>query len=529
MPPLAAFDGNLLTTAKNMFEMAAPEAFLLAVACAMYLGGTFRKSKTLWGMVALVGLTVAGLISWYGSVPTVIDRISPLLPDRLAYFVKAFAWLGGAAFILLSWNEVQDDNAAEFHATLLLLIAGVSLAGSANELITLFLALELISIPTYILLYLPRTTAASQEASIKYFLLSIFSSALLLFGFSYLYGLTGTTNLAELHRGLAQQNAAAHPEMYKIASVMMIAGLGFRITAVPFHFYAPDVFQGAPLSLAALLAVVPKVAGFAALLRVFGYLFAGLGDNLVSNYQVSMLLWILAIITMTTGNVLALLQTNLKRLLAYSSIAHGGYVLIGFAAAPELVGGSRTGAGFFSSVGGADAALFYLVAYAVMTIGAFAVLAYLQSADRSIESIDDLAGLSRSHPGLALLLGLFLLSLIGIPATAGFMGKLMLFLSALGVNDPANPQVRQLFVFLAVVAAINAAIGAVYYLRMIAVMFLRDPIRPLQTKRHLPALAVATACGVLTLFVGVYPEPIMRAARAAAAPVSNSASLSAPR
>lgn len=515
MPILAATDANVLAAAKNVFALAVPEAVLLAVACIVYIGGTFRPGKHLWGAVALGGLLVAGLVAWSGDAPSVSDRLSPILPDRLAYFVKAIAWFGGAALLLISWHEVKDETAAEFHASLLLLIAGVSLVGSANELITLFLSLELISIPTYILLYLPRSGAQAQEATIKYFLLSVFSSGLLLFGFSYLYGATGTTNLADLYRGLAQQQAASHPELFKIALVMMVAGLGFRITAVPFHFYAPDVFQGAPISMAALLAFVPKVAGFVALLRVLGYLHVDLGFNLVSHFQLSMLLWILAIITMTTGNVLAVLQNNLKRLLAYSSIAHGGYMLIGLAAAPELVrsiGGNR--------LTGSDAVLFYLIAYGAMTVGAFAVIMCFQNADRPVETVDDLAGVGRSHPALALVLGIFLLSLIGIPLTAGFTGKLFLFYSALGVNDPAAPDTRRLFVALAVIGAINAAIGAYYYLRILAAIFFRDPVRPLQTKVNMPALVTAGGCAMLTLVLGVYPQPLLRAARLATTPAS---------
>lgn len=513
----AAMDPKVLAAARNVFWLAAPEIVLLAAACAIYVGGTFRRGKHLWGAAALASLVVAAIVSWSGAVPGASERLSPLLPDKLAYFVKALAWIGGAAILLLSWNEVKDESAAEFHASLLLLIAGVSLVGAANELITLFLSLELISIPTYILLYLPRSGAREQEAAIKYFLLSVFSSALLLFGFSYLYGIAGTTNLSDFYRGLAQQNATTHPSMFKIAFVLIVAGLGFRITAVPFHFYAPDVFQGAPISLAALLAFVPKVAGFTALVRVMGYSFSDLGLNLVSHFQLSMLFWILAIITMTTGNVLALLQNNLKRLLAYSSIAHGGYMLVGLAASPELAhGGSREG--WFASLTGTDATFFYLVAYGAMTLGAFAVITYFQSADRPVETVDDLAGAGRSHPALALTLGLFLLSLIGIPLTAGFAGKLLLFFSAVGVNDPANPESRQLFLALAVIGALNAAIGAYYYLRILAAMFLRDPVRPLETKPHVPALATAAICAFVTLVAGVYPDPLLHAAREATAP-----------
>src|SRR5262249_40245576 len=250
--------------------------------------------------------------------------------------------------------EVPDRTAAEFNACVLLITAGLMLTGAANELITLFLALELVSIPTYVLLYLQRTDTAAQEAAMKYFLLSVFSSALLLFGFSYLYGLTGTTNLPATADALGKTVRLGLPGVALVALVMVVAGLGFRITAVPFHFYAPDVYQGTTSSAAGLLAFVPKLAGFAALLRVLGFvpheIAAGPGPDLtllegggppdlVLGAQVPRLLWILAVVTMSLGNVLALLQNNVKRLLAYSSVANAGYLLVGLVVARFLPAG----------------------------------------------------------------------------------------------------------------------------------------------------------------------------------------------
>lgn len=517
--PLAALEWKDADTLKGVFVLAAPEAFLLAVACAIYLGGTFQRSRHLWGSVSLLALAGVGVI--YGITNGSAHgkpNDSPLLADSLSAFIKVIAWIGGAALVLLSWEELKDEIAAEFHACLLLLLAGLSLVGSANELVTLFLSLELISIPTYILLYLPRTGQKAQEAAIKYFLLSVFSSALLLFGFSYLYGISGTTNLTDLFGAHSQVKSDSLPGLFLVGFVMVIAGLGFRLTAVPFHFYAPDVFQGAPTSVAALLAFIPKVAGFAALIRILGY-FHLETINVIRESQISMLFLLLSIITMSVGNVLALLQDNLKRLLAYSSVAHGGYMLIGFAAAPELVKSQVGGPG---ALNGIEAVLFYLVAYGAMTVGAFAIISYLTNGSRNVETVDDVAGLGRSHPGLALLFTLFLFSLIGLPLTAGFAGKFQLFFCALGVSSSQNGEhleTKQLFVALAVVAAVNAAVGAYYYLRIVAVMFLRDPIVPLKPKWQLPALAAMAICGVITIVFGVYPEPLARAARRAASPL----------
>jgi NADH-quinone oxidoreductase subunit N len=296
---------------------------------------------------------------------------------------------------------------------------------------------------------------------------------------------------------------------------------------VPFHFYAPDVYQGTATANAALLAFMPKVAGFAALARVLGFLpytFHGhpLTDTgsagLMLGEQVPVLFWIMAAVTMTLGNLLALLQDNVKRLLAYSSVAHAGYMLIGLAVAPRLVGDAS------GPVGGLESVLFYLVAYAGMTVGAFAVLSYLSTKERPIETVDDLAGLARSHPSVALLMAVFLFSLIGIPLTAGFAGKFLLFSGALLV--PFNPDVaasleqRRLFVTLALIGAINAAIGGWYYLRIAAAMYLRDPLNPIAVRRVRPALVAIWVCALFTLAFGIYPEPLKQAAVEAVGRVS---------
>jgi NADH-quinone oxidoreductase subunit N len=368
-----------------------------------------------------------------------------------------------------------------------------------------------ISIPTYVLLYLPRYDNAAQEAAMKYFLLSLFSSALLLFGFSYLYGLTGTTNLPAGLAALGDVEVGRLPQTAQVVLVLVVAALGFRITAVPFHFYAPDVYQGTPTVAAALLAFIPKVAGFAALVRLLGYLWIGRNGTagLALGEQVPMFFFILAAVTMSLGNLLALLQDNLKRLLAYSSVAHAGYMLIGLSVAPDLQGEG--------TAGGVDAVLFYLVAYGAMTIGAFAVLAYLSTPRRPVDMIDDLAGLSSSHPGVALLMALFLFSLIGIPLTAGFTGKFILFFGAVAAPAPNHPW---LFRVLALIGVINAAIGAWYYLRVVAVMYLRNPIKPLENTRSWPGLATVWICAGVTLVLGFYPKSLLDVSRQAARPVT---------
>jgi NADH-quinone oxidoreductase subunit N len=519
----------------DYFPYLLPEALLILAACVLFLGGTWRADRHLWGWASLMTFAIAGLLLAGRPVrPFEGDGAGkaalyagPLVFDHLALLIRGLALAGGAVLVLFSWEDVPDEQAAEYHACILVMIAGMGFTAMANELITLFLAGELISIPTYVLLYLPRVDRAAQEAAMKYFLLSVFSSALLLFGFSYLYGLAGTTNLPALVRALGDARIGGFlPGAALIALVMVVAGQGFRISAVPFHFYAPDVYQGTTTAAAALLAFVPKVAGFVVLVRVLGLVLPDVVHTAVGwtaeslSYeaqplgdQMPVLLWIVAAVTMSLGNLLALLQDNLKRLLAYSSVAHAGYMLIGLAVAPKLVVGGT------APLGGVAAVLFYLVAYGAMTTGAFAVLAALSTRDRQAETVDDLGGLGRSHPGLALVMVLFLFSLIGIPLTAGFTGKLWLFWAALGVpggtESPALAEQHRLFVWLALIGVINAAIGAWYYLRIIGVMYLREPLQPLRRSRAVPLWAALVVCAVVTLGVGIYPTPLLRAVQAA--------------
>jgi NADH-quinone oxidoreductase subunit N len=507
----------------------------------MFLGGTWLHCRMRWGIWALVSLAAAAVALALNPLPlgdseetaTAALFTGPVWLDHFALFVRVAAIVGGAVLVLLSWDEVSDRHAADFHACLLIIVAGIGLTAAANELVTLFLALELTSIPTYVVLYLPRADGPAREAAVKYFLLSVFSSAFLLFGFSYLYGLAGTTNLPGIAEALAR-NPATMPGIALVALVTIVAGLGFRITAVPFHFYAPDVYQGTATANAALLAFVPKVAGFAALARVLGFLpYAYHGHllteagsaGLMLGEQVPVLFWIMAAVTMTLGNVLALLQDNVKRLLAYSSVAHAGYMLIGLAVAPRLAGEAS------GPVGGVESVLFYLIAYGSMTIGAFAVLSYLSTKERPVETIDDLAGLARSHPSVALLMALFLFSLVGIPLTAGFAGKFLLFSSALLVpfnpDVPASLEQRRLFVTLALIGVLNAAVGGWYYMRIAAAMYLRDPLNPIAKTRVRPALVAVWICALLTLGFGIYPEPLKQAAVEAVGRVSSASGAAA--
>jgi NADH-quinone oxidoreductase subunit N len=530
----------VISALTGFFPYLIPEMILGTAACVLFLGGTWRADRNLWGAAALLSLALAGVALWLKPLAhhdpdagQAILYAGPVLLDRMALLIRAVSLVGGAILVLISWDATPNEHAAEYHGCMLLLVAGMGLTAAANDLITLFLALELVSIPTYLMLYLPRVDPPAQEAAMKYFLLSIFSSALTLFGFSYLYGLSGTTNLALMATTL--RSAQPLPGVALVALVMVVAGLGFRITAVPFHFYAPDVYQGTATPTAAMLAFVPKVAGFVALLRVLGFtvpvampimgdspagpipvggvLESPISTSPLLGEQTPMLLFITAAVTMTLGNVLGLLQDNIKRLLAYSSVAHAGYMLIGLAAAPRLFNAANC------PVVGVDAVLFYLVAYGAMTTGAFGVLHYLSTPEHTVETMDDMAGLGRTRPGVALLMALFLFSLIGIPFTVGFFGKFWLFLGAVGVpastGDAAALEQSRLYKGLALLGMVNAAVGAWYYLRITTYMFLREPFPGVVTaappKGPRPGWAVLAGvwlCAALTLGLGIFPRPL---------------------
>lgn len=476
-----------------------PETILIATVCVNFLAGPFLVSEKgeapaglrhRWGWLALIAIAVSGAVWWHQSAEPSNYPNGPFQLDSLALFVRGLSLAAAAVLVLVGWNQIDDAHAAEFHACLLLISAGVTLTATANDIIALFLALELVSVPTYVLLYLPRRDAAAQEATTKYFLLSVFSSAILLYGMSFLYGVTGTTNLTAIQAAVSTGNTGFTPAVLILAIVAIVAGLCFRLTAVPFHFYAPDVFQGAPTTGAAMLAFVPKIAGFVALLRLISF---PVDVTHASNWTLAgmalPLLTVVAIASMLVGNLVALLQTNVKRLLAWSSISHAGYMLVGVVAGPSTEG----------SVSGVDALLFYLVAYGAMTVGIFAALSALSRSGRNYDTLDDLAGLSQSHPAIALLMTVFLFSLTGLPPTAGFLGKLNLFLAAWS-GSPVSKT-------LAVVLAVNAGIAAWYYLKVVATMYLAPLRRPGEGKVEFPALLGVALCAAATL--GLFALPNM--------------------
>jgi NADH-quinone oxidoreductase subunit N len=527
--PLSLIHQEYLTGA---YRFVLPEAVLVGGACVLFVLAVTRPKRGLAVAVGLTGVLAAGVVAALVSVPAFASvlgwqelplfwagvegtpyyprALTPFDPTGPAAFVRCVCLAAAALFTLLAYSETRDDNACEYVACTLIAAAGASLVGRANDLVTLFLALELVSIPTYVLLYLPARDRAGQEAAVKYFLLSVLSSAVLLFGFSYLYGLTGTTNIGAIVDTLTDAHKTQVSPLALVAIVLTIAGLGFRLTLVPFHFYAPDVYEGGPTGVVTQLAFFPKLVGFAALARLLGMLYPPL--NLLpfdtSATLIPYTLGIIALVTMTFGNALALLQPNLKRLLAYSGIAHGGYMLVGLVVASTL----PDALGATPYLTGVDSLMFYLVGYGLMTVGAFAVLAHLGTGANPVETADDLAGLGRTHPVAAGSMAVCLFSLLGLPLTLGFAGKLLLVVAAL--EAPAAGPLGGFPRFLALAIVVNSAIGAVYYLRLIGVMYLRTPLKPAESGRG-PALTVAVICAVATIALGCYPKPLLEAARAA--------------
>jgi NADH-quinone oxidoreductase subunit N len=402
--------------------------------------------------------------------------------------------IGTAALVILGSLDYLDGEGlqrGEYYALVLFAAAGMGILAGANELVTAFIGLEMSSISTYVLAGFRRRAPASNEASLKYFLLGSFATAFFLYGIAMVYGATGTTQIDRVQAALEDAlNAQGHlPGLAILGLGLMFVGLGFKVVVAPFQIYGPDVYEGAPTPVTALLASAPKAATFALMIRIF---YVSFGSAAGFWFWA---IWISAILSMCIGNLAALVQTNVKRMLAYSSIAHAGYILVAFAA---------------STVVGIAAVLFYLAAYVLMKAGAFLVVAHLgQKGEKRLE-IQDYAGLGSKQPVLAACFSLFMLSLLGLPATAGFLGKFLAFQAALDGRDPR-------FLWLVVIAAINSVIGAYYYLRVIVAMYFWEPNKDYVPAKVAPTLTAAlfvAAAG--TLYLGIFPARVLGFAKAAA-------------
>ncbi|MFC2030810.1 NADH-quinone oxidoreductase subunit N, partial [Chloroflexota bacterium] len=427
----------------------APEMVVLLCALLVMVVDLFlpaqHRSRLAW--LSLVGVAVAAGLTFYlwdGRDAALQDMLSA---DGYAMFLKLVILSAAALVILFSVEYAEHTRLpqGEYYTLLLLSTTGMMLMVAAINLMTIFLALEILSIALYVLVGINRADAKSGEAALKYFLMGAFASGFLLYGMALVYGQAGTTSLAGIRDHVASLGGQ-FPALLMMGLGLMIVGFGFKVALVPFQWWTPDAYEGAPTSVTAFMSVGAKVAGFAALGRVVLYAFGDLSGDWM------WLLAVLAAVTMTVGNLIALRQENLKRMLAYSSIAHAGYILVGLAAANKA---------------GVSAVLFYLFAYAFMNVAAFAVIIAVgrsEGDDGGGETLDDFAGLAARKPGLAAVMAILMLSLAGVPPLAGFLAKLYVFGAAVEAG----------LIWLAAVGVINSAVSAYYYLRVVVVMYMRD-------------------------------------------------------
>jgi NADH-quinone oxidoreductase subunit N len=436
-------------------------------------------------LAALIAALVGAIAANNDPGPAFHDM---LVVDGFATFFRVLVIAIGLLAVLGSSDYLRRENSlgGEFYALILFSLVGQSVMASANELIMIFIGLEISSIASYILAGYLRDDSRNNESALKYFLLGSFATAFLLYGVAWTYGITGTTNLMEIRRALATGGAPS-VLLTGAAAALMFVGFGFKISAAPFQIWAPDVYQGAPAPVSGFLSVGPKAAAFAVLMRVYMTAFAPIADQWVP------FVWGCALATMIVGNFAAIQQSNIKRMLAYSSIAHAGYVLVAVTAHSEI---------------GSTAAMFYLAAYAFTNFGAFAIVTHVARKGERFTKIDDFAGLSQRQPMIAAMFTVFLLSLIGVPLTGGFFGKFYIFKAALDAN----------LYWLTVLGLLNSAVAAYYYLRVLVVMYMKEPDASSEGLMEAgPAMKLAIFASALgTLVLGIFPGFVLDFATKAA-------------
>ncbi len=448
-----------------------PEMVLLATAVAVLMVDTFLGDKRWLTWVGLVGVLLAGAATYWLALQPPADFQDMAASDAYTAFFRLVILVvtGLGLLMAMNWLEAHGEQQGEYNALLLLAAIGMTLMAAATHMLTLFVALELFSLCLYILAGFERERASSGEAALKYLLLGAFSSALFLYGIALVYAATGALTFA----GIAQK--ASLSPLFLAGVGLLIVGFGFKVAAVPFHMWTPDVYQGAPTPVTAYMSVATKAAAFAAFVRLF-----------VGTLGVEKSAWVpalaaLAVLTMMVGNLAALSQHSLKRMLAYSSIAHEGYVLVGLVAANTT---------------GTAAVLFYLLVYAFMNLGAFAVVIALERQGEGDVTLSQMRGLARTHPLLAAAMAIFMFSLTGVPPFAGFFGKLYLFQAAVQAN----------LTWLAVIGVISSVVSAYYYLNVLVQIYMADPETP-PTLAWRPVLGLATLVAVVFVVgIGLFPD-----------------------
>jgi len=474
-----------------------PEMIVAFAGILAMLYNAFRPlDRTITAIISLAGIAGAaatliamwnpqeiGTQSWNGMISN----------DGLRLTFSLVFLIVTAMTVLISsvWIDRENVPAGEYHALLMFATFGMMLMASGNDLVIVFLGLETLSISTYVMAGLRRSDLKSNESAMKYFILGSFASAFLLYGMALVYGATGTTNISEIADRTADAN---FPALLLIGGAMMIVGFGFKIAMAPFHVWTPDVYEGAPAPVTGFMAAGPKAAAFASFLRIFviGFpLIPGLEGSAYLHQAWITSIAILAMLTMTVGNVAAIMQNNIKRMLAYSSIAHAGYALVGFVGAGMAKNGEPQAAAI-------AAVAFYLLTYAVTNLGAFAIVALVAQKNDRRSDFEDYNGIGFRSPLLSFTLSLFMLSLLGLPLTAGFIGKVLVFRPALEAGST-------LLTALVVVAVINTAISAYYYLRLIVVMFFRERVADWRQPQVPAAVSVALIIAVFgVLYLGIF-------------------------
>ena len=499
------------------WALIAPEVIVCAAAVLVMLVDAFVRPTQRWitGSISLVGLAAAAVASvwlWINGTASSDAFNGMIVLDELRLSFTLIFLLVSALTLLIStvWVQSEQLPAGEFHSLLLFATVGMMLMASGNDLVIIFLGLEILSIATYVMAGFRRTDVRSNESSLKYFILGSFSSAFLLYGIALVYGATsiaepgpggpvtgivaGTTNIAEI---ASRINQAQYPALLFAGAAMMLVGFGFKIATAPFHIWTPDVYEGAPTPVTAFMAAGPKAAGFASFIRVFvfglPFVVTASSGNLHQAWVTTLV--VMAILTMTVGNVVAIVQNNVKRMLAYSSIAHAGYALVGCVAAGAATDPLDRNKAISSVV-------FYLLTYAVMNIGAFAVVQMIARSGDRRTAVEDYRGIGFESPVLAFSLSLFMLSLLGMPLTAGFMGKIMVFGAA----------IDQQFYGLVVIGVLNTAVSAYYYLRLIIVMFFGERTMAWSAPKIPASVALALVITVLgVLYLGIFPGRVINA------------------
>jgi NADH-quinone oxidoreductase subunit N len=464
----------------NDFSTIWPLTFLTVWACVLLLVDLFlpKERKGITALLSALGLalTLGFTLAQTGQAITGFNGM--VVVDGFSIFVNALLLVSGLLGIALAYGYVRRMGLerGEYYTLLLFSVTGMMLMAQAADLIVVFIALELLSIPLYVLAAFARPKVESEEAGLKYFLLGAFATGFIVYGTALVFGTTGSTNLAAIVA--AASGGEANPVLLSIGSALILVGLGFKVAVVPFHMWTPDVYQGAPSAVTAFMSSGAKIAGFAALLRVFATAFPSIAADMTGVF------WAISALTMILGNVIAIAQTNIKRLLAYSSIAHAGYILMAFVpyGNPEVAPDSIA------------AGLFYLVAYAITNFGAWGVVIALERSEGRGLEISDYAGLARKHPVLAAAMTVFMLSLIGLPPTIGLVGKIYLFRAV----------VEGGFYGLAIIGVLTSLVSAYYYLRVVVIMYMHDG-EP-QTE-HEPFLDLTTAAtAIATVAFSLVPQ-----------------------